>query len=61
MITKDDAKKLSDTELKVCYNEYYKRYRKRNKDRWNAIRRDNYKRYHKIKNHSNNITKHLSL
>jgi len=59
-ITIETAAKLSDEELKLCHNEYNKRYRKRNRDTWNAIRRDNYKKYHNyanIEDHSNNITK----
>jgi hypothetical protein len=58
----NQIKQLTNEELKPYYNEYMRRYRKNNKDKWNAIRRDNYKKYSnnitkKKINNSNNITK----
>jgi len=40
MITKDNVRELSQEELRICQNEYIRRWRYKNKDRVNASNRD---------------------
>lgn len=50
-IGKEGVKLFNDDLLKICFNEYMRRWRNNHRDEWNKIRRANYKK------HSNNITK----
>lgn len=50
-LTRKEVILLPKSFLKMCYNEYLNQWRKENKDKWNAIRRENSKKYR------NNITK----
>ena len=49
-LTRKDVITLPNDFIKMCHNEYNNRWRRDNKDKWNAIRRQNAKKYR------NNIT-----
>ena len=61
MVDKKDLLVLPEEVLKLYYNEYQRRYKKKNKGNINAYAREHYKRY-KQNNHSNtnNLNKEIN-
>jgi len=49
MITKQTAKELTDEELRTCLNEYYNRWRSKNREHYNKYKRKYMKDYRNAK------------